>query len=517
MKWMLTATLCICGVSVFTSCSSDNSDNAGSIEQAKKDRKEFVAHTRATLKDLAENLNFSSWNAANELNTRFNQYVLNNPDFEKAVLNAFMQKVMTSVKPVEAGSELAAMGYQMYGTVDLTDFNYRFTMNAEGTGFDVEAADDFEVILNAWNPTTQQVEAGLYRLTLKSGGSTTYKFEHAMSQQPGMALVVLIPSEFQFSIADRLSGQWHDGLSGSFKNEVQSLDDNEFFSLLTDSWTVSGTVNSNISAVPSLKAKADATTLNFLISDNPKTKEIKREFSYIQNGRNMLSLTANGRDEFGIMPIGSGPDMGERPDMGELGPEKPDFDDDGEPDDRPTSSSSESQLLSLLRILVGGKSFDKLSFTLLDDLTTTLSISDCDKALTIAQEGAAARRAYADEQAIDQYTQQLNEIVKAKITCKGVNQEIPMRLMTTKFGVDWWTMPSFNFADENGYVSFVDLLDSQSVAYGINIIDHAAAPMQQSIIVVRQLLQYLQGLVSAFQQQGQAQQGQSQQQGVVTQ
>ena len=42
-------------------------------------------------------------------------------------------------------------------------------------------------------------------------------------------------------------------------------------------------------------------------------------------------------------------------------------------------------------------------------------------------------------------------------------------------------------------------------------------PMQQSIIVVRQLLQYVQGLVSAFQQQGQAQQGQSQQQGVVTQ
>jgi hypothetical protein len=39
------------------------------------------------------------------------------------------------------------------------------------------------------------------------------------------------------------------------------------------------------------------------------------------------------------------------------------------------------------------------------------------------------------------------------------------------------------------------------VQYGINIIDHAAAPMQQSMIVVRQLLQYVQGLVSGFQQQ----------------
>jgi len=201
INWVLAATLCICGAIVFTSCSSDNSDNAGSIEQAKKNRKEFVAHTRAMLKDLAENLNFSSWDAANELNTHFNQYVLNNPDFEKAVLNAFMQKVMTSVKPVEAGSELAAMGYQMYGTVDLTDFNYRFTMNAEGTGFNVEAADDFEVILNAWNPTTQQVEAGLYRLTLKSGGSTTYK---------SLGVPVLHRRQAQRTVARRLQRQFQE-------------------------------------------------------------------------------------------------------------------------------------------------------------------------------------------------------------------------------------------------------------------------------------------------------------------
>ena len=43
--------------------------------------------------------------------------------------------------------------------------------------------------------------------------------------------------------------------------------------------------------------------------------------------------------------------------------------------------------------------------------------------------------------------------------------------------------------------------DPESMQYGINIIDHAAEPMQQSIIVVRQLLQYVQGLVGTYQQQ----------------
>ena len=488
MNWVLVATL-VCGASVFTSCSNDNSDNAGSIEQAKKNRKEFVAHTRATLKNLAENLNFSSWNAANTLNQYFNQYVLNNPGFEKAVLATFMQKTQQSIKPVEEGSELAEMGYYSYGTVDLTDFNYRFTMNANNDGFDVEAADDFEVILNAWNPTTQQVEAGLYRLTLKSGGSTTYKFEHAMSQQPGMALVVLIPSEFQFSISDRLSGQWHDGFSGSFKNQVSVADGHEYAQLDRDTWTVAGTITSDFAGVTALGAKADQTTLDFSVVSDKVNNKGDVALSWSQNGRKMLDLA--------LKESGDGTGGIYRLDLSQF-----------------TSSSS---ILDVIGAIMTSRTLDEGKLTLLDDLTTTVSISDMQEALQVAREAATARRNYADQKTIDQYTQKLNELVKCEMTCKGVNQEISMRLMTTKFGVDWWTMPAFNFADEQGYVSLVDLLDSQSVAYGINIIDHAAAPMQQSIIVVRQLLQYVQGLVSAFQQQGQAQQGQSQQQGVVTQ
>jgi hypothetical protein len=82
------------------------------------------------------------------------------------------------------------------------------------------------------------------------------------------------------------------------------------------------------------------------------------------------------------------------------------------------------------------------------------------KALELARASASARRNYADQQTIDQYTQQLNALIKAEMTCKGVNQTIPMKLVTSKFGVDYWTMPAFNFADENGHVSLVDLLDA---------------------------------------------------------
>jgi len=468
LNWVLAATL-VCSASVFTACSSDNDDNPAQ-EQAKKNRKEFIEHTRSVMKNLAENLNFGSWTAANTLNLYFNQYVLNNPEFNKTVLNAFMQKMQQSVKPVEEGSELATMGYQKYGTVDFTEFNYRFTENADNTGFDVEEANDFEVILNGWNAKTQQVENGIYKLTLKAGGDLRFKFVHAVKNQEGLAYVILMPSEFQFAISDKQTGTWMDGFSGTFQNQVSVAAGHEYAQLARDTWSVSGSVSSSFPDAPNLNEKADQTTVNFSIVNKREDYTGEYAFCWEQNGRKMIDLTMKqGRDASGgIANI----------DLSQF-----------------TSSSS---ILDLLAAWMTTRSLEEAKLTLLDDLTTTISISDMTKALELAHASATARRNYADQQTIDQYTQQLNALINCEMTCKHQNQSIPMKLVTTKFGVDWWTMPAFNFADENGYVSLIDLLDTQSVQYGINIIDHAAEPMQQSIIVVRQLLQYMQGRTNNF-------------------
>ena len=472
-QWVLAATL-VCGAMVFTACSSDNDDNPAQ-EQAKKNRKEFVEHTRATMKDLAENLNFTSWNAANNLNLNFNQSVLNNPEFEKAVLNTFMQKVKQSIKPVEEGSELATMGYKMYGTVNLTEFNYRFTMNAEETGFDVEEAEEFEVIVKGFNPVTQQYIPHGLRLTLKAGGDTSIKFLHASTQQEGLAIVFLFPSEFQFAIANKSTGSWENSFTGSFKNQATPPAGSEYAQLGRSNFSVSGTVNSHLNKM--MTSTDDESSLSFSIANDRVNHTGEYAFSWSQNGRKMVDLTMKqSRDAGGGL---ANLDL--------------------------SKFTSMSSILDVLTAWMTTRTLDEAKLTLLDDLTTTLSISDMTKALELARTSASARRRYADEATIDQYTQQLNQFIKAEMTCKGVNQAIPMKLVTTKFGVDWWAMPAFNFADENGYVSLVDLLDAQSVAYGINIIDHAAEPMQQSIIVVRQLLQYVQGLVNGFQQsQGEA-------------
>ena len=471
MNWVLATTL-VCGSSVSTSCSSDNDDNPAQ-EQAKKNRKEFIEHTRATLKDLAENLNFTSWESANDLNLYFNQCVLNNPEFNRVVVRTFFEESRKTLKPVEEGSELAEMGYKQYGTVDFSEFNYRFTMNADYTTFNVEAAEGFELIMSGYHPATNQWEEGIYKLTLAAGGDKTYKLviPTAVELEEPTALIVIVPSEFRFAISANLDGTWRDTFTGTFNNKITVADNSEFVNMGRDNWEVSGTIGTDYSFLPEVGRKDDITALNFDIIDNRVDKKREATVSWEQNGRKMfdLSVKESGNGTGGIYNL----------DLSQF-----------------TSASS---IFDVIGALLSGGSIDEGKLTLLDDLTTTFSVTDMPKVLQLTRENANARRHYADQQTIDQYTQQLNELVKAEMTCKGVNQTIPGKLVTTKFGVDWWSMPAFKFADEDGYVTFTDLLDSESVTYGINIIDHAAAPMSQSIIVMRQLLQYLNQVVGAYQ------------------
>ena len=460
MNWVLAATL-ICGASVFTSC-TEGSDNPA--PENAKDRKEFIKHTRENLKDLAENLNFSSWEVANKINQEFNTTVLNNPEFEKAIIPLFTQKIRETVKPVEEGSELAAMGYKQYATIDLTKFNYRFTMKEDGSGFNVEEADDFEMIINVIIPETKEVILGAKKLTLKASGDTYKQIAKRLGNEE-LAVVILVPSDFTFTLAINVGEKWLEGFKGAFKNNVTMSGESEFMNPKTDAIGITGVLTTGVSGSPDGQRAADATDLYFDIANDPVANESSMKFSFGHNDKSMVELeaTANYTDK-------------------EI--DLTDF----------SQFTTSGKILDVLVALMSGGSLEG-SLTLNDDLTTAISISDCGKAMQLQKEMAHARRNYADQATIEGYTQQLNELVSAKMTCKGVNQVIPMKLQTEKFGVDYWAMPAFNFADEKGYVSIIDLLDKESVEYGINIVDHAAEPMAGAIVTVRQLLQFVQTFI----------------------
>ena len=430
-------------------------------------RTAFVEHIRKNLQTLAENLNFYSWISANRFNLYVNQYILNNPEFEKVLSSAIFQQTYATIKPVEEGSELAAMGFTSYGTLNLTEFNYRFKAKEDFTGFDIEPAEDFEILLNTRNPATQRVDQEVMKLTLKAGGETSFQMLVPSRRHEGLALIVLVPSEFRFALSDKFTGTWEDLYTGSFTNKMTPTTGSSYTQLRRDNWSVSGEVNS-VMALPNVDRVADATKLKFALDIDHANGKGGLDLSFIQNNYPMIDIS-----------------------LAETGPNNfLDFD--------LSQMKNMASLLDILKILWSGRSLDNAQITLLGDLTTTLSISDMEKALKVYTDSRTARRNYADKQTIENYTQQLNELINAEMTCKGLGQTIPVRMVTSKLGVDWVTMPGLRFPDELGYVPFTEMLDRQSIEYGTNIVDHAIDPMKESVIVMRQLIQYVQALFGAY-------------------
>lgn len=473
IQWVMAATL-ICGASVFASC-TNNGDNP-SPEPQKKDRAEFIQHTRKNLKDLAMNLNFESWSMANDINQHFNKYVLLNPQFQSVIAPTFIAMAQSTIKPVEESSELAQMGYKMYGTVDFTSFNYRFSMNNEGTSFDIEPADNFEMLIHYYNPMVQQLVPLGMKLTLKASDSSFLVLMKGFSTQD-FAVVGKMPTEFEYAISTNLSGEWEDIFWGTFKNEVKQGGSSDYINRMTDVINISGVVNTSLPADPKNGYKGDATTLTFAIGQSPEENKASLNCALVQNGREMIQMNGvmkNLIDQpIDIMQFTKAPN-----------------------------------LIEAIIAMISGINLEEGNVTLLNDLTASLKIDNCGEALGLVFAMSNARRNYADYQVIEQYTEQLNQIVTASMTCQGLNQHIPMRLQTAKIGIDYWAVPALNFADENGYVTITDMLDKENIEYMFNIADHAAVPMYKSVIVVGQLMRYMQTLMGNIKQQQQQQQQQ---------
>ena len=466
MNWVMAAAL-VCSTSVMTSCSS--SDDNPTPDNTRK-RTEFVEHTRASLKAVASNLNFKAWNSLNYFATGFNQYIMLNDDFDKTLSRTLGEMIQKSIVPFELPEggipeDLPAdlkTDYKYVATVDLTDFNYTFT--ATTTGFDVAENDDNGLEILFPNPGDNNSNIENISVVIKGTGDTFFTSADRFSNDSVLVLVKF-PVQYDLAISTKSGGNWTKNVYGTIKNAVQNYADVETIDGSTptnpkmEGWNIAMDLHA---AIPSV----DGFDLYLAIGQDPKTHKAGLKLNYAHNGYKVVDATAVMSNTNGMT------------DLSEV-----------------TTSSS---IMDILSAIMTGNSIDDLTLTLLDDLTTKLQITDCEKVIKIQKEMARARRSYADQQTIGGYVDQLNALISCSMTDKTLAQDIPMRLVTTKVGVDWWTVPALNFADENGYVPMTELLDKESIEYALNIIDHAVDPTKNSIVVARQLMYALQKLQTSF-------------------
>ena len=454
-NWVLAATL-VCGASVFTACTSDTEDNPAQ-EQAKKNRKEFIEHTRANLKDVAENLNFSTWKSVGTLNTYFNRYVLNNPEFEQLLGGIFRQRLAQSIVPLSE-EEAAQTGKKLRITIDLASFNITFSNTETGM---VATENDGEGLV--FELSEQASAEKTVKIALKGGGEVFEQHSEDLGN-PEMDVLIRYPKRHDLVFSTKENGQWVTCLVASTETTIGNGETEvagDATNLLLGAFSMKGTISTTI--------PGDDTEMLFDISQNPGEHKGGLTFDLTHNNRKLVSIAAELNN------------VSDKADLSQL-----------------TSGGGTSSVLEVLSAIIAGNCTADMKLTLIDDLTTTMKVEKSGEVMGLITAMSDARRNYADQQTIEGYVDALDKLITTTMTCKGVNQNIPMKLVTTKVGVDYWAMPALNFADENGYVPLTELLDKESIEYGINIVDHAVLPLKESIVVMRQLTQALQKLQSIF-------------------
>ena len=449
----------------FTACGDDDDNNTPAKEETKvTNRTVFQQHVKGNLKAIAENMNFGSLSAASTVNQNFNENVLDNPAFGQTLHAILTQQIQAGLQPATIETVKAA-GFLYQSIVDLSQLHYRFTLKADKSGFDMAPAEHFELVHTA--------EGATNKLSIDMSGDSKKMLSRRLSQpDKGLAVILLVPAKIEFAISTTaLTGSETEIFRGELNNDIQTA--GELMNILQDEWNISGSLKSAIPA--SATTKADQVLLTLNLKKDPTTKKFINQFAFTHNNLKMVEIDALNTHQGNLMTLL----LQMLSNIDQL-----------------QSLSDDNSLLSTLLATVVGNSVDQLKLTIADDLTANLKVSDVGKAIGVLALAKAARRNYAGKETIDAYTQQLNQLVSCTLDCKGVNQQIPMTLQTTLFGVDYVSMPAFKFADEEGYVPFSQLVDMEGMAYAINIIDHTMAPARQSIVTVRQLLTILPTLLA---------------------
>ena len=191
---------------------------------------------------------------------------------------------------------------------------------------------------------------------MKASGNTYKQLAKRLGNEE-TAVVILVPSDFVFSIATNLPEGWNEDFIGSFKNSIKMSGESEYINPKTDAISITGLLTSGIEAIPGGKFAPDATELYFSLDSDPVNNESGMSFSFGHNNKSMIELEA----------------------VAKYTDKEIDF----------SQFTSSRSILDVLVALISGSDFEG-SLTLNDDLTTAISISDCAKAIQLQREMARA-------------------------------------------------------------------------------------------------------------------------------
>ena len=425
---------------------------------ALSNRTALIDHVRTIAKGMAEQgVNMGARNVITEVSSEFAKVLVANVEFLKGIKDASVELALKSAKDVEEGSELQQMGYSKYIEWGIDKLNGRYTFKTDGAPT-VEAADQIEVIF----PVTTK-EGGIVNCmtTLKGSGNTVGMVFPVLSDRT-IALVLQVPETIMLE-----SGRWSGGMftklfDTAFNNTFEANGTSKYVSFLRNKWSLNGVQHSFLKVTEGVLLP-DENTISFGVGFDPvSTGQITSTLGFEQNNQPILSW--NGSVTIPSMPIII-------PTLSTLiSTLKQGGDTTGSGIDLSGLASGSGSILDLLMPLLAGSTIDNMEAVAMGDLGFKVKVTDLPKFQTLLMQLREARYQRKGEAAIDALVQQLNAITEGTVSCKALSQELPFKMVTKKFGVNYIPAPAVKFADEEDYVPLTDLTDKETLEYTINFL-----------------------------------------------
>lgn len=436
INWLLFASLFL-GLTMQMSCSSNDDDDPIN-EEARKERDELITHVENDVRILDENLDFQLFDMMTQIQSQLLTYIGKDPHFstnlKKVCALLAVRNAIQNARPVESGSELAAMGYQAYIPVDIMSFGVRVIFDENGK-YTMRPAEGLEFVFPA---TVEGYGQTLYKIALRNEGEWYESVSPAqMNGATGMACVNRIPRKMSL----RMTGLFNDEevtlCNGVISTMLEKTPESQYVSFQTNEFQMGVDIRSALKGnTYGLPDDDSAIVLSWGTTDSSVGTLLNILTSFTQKGMEMLNGVA-------VVTL----------------PEQKAFI-DNIIDDINTSSSTwqdADAYAHLGTIFKEGRADIVLKF--IDDLSLSGSIENSEQffnALNNLSQNKEVGKVSSEE--YDSYVKELNEASYFSLACPTNAKPLPQKLQAQQKDAQYILTPAVQFPDKPEYVPLYTLV-----------------------------------------------------------
>lgn len=281
MKYLTLAACLLGGLGIFSSCSENDTPVRPDDQEVKHNRQVLVAHIENDAKAMADHLRTGSFNVTYQAYTQLLVLMKRDMSFIPNMKTLFTavaeRKSLTNLYPVEAGSELAKMGYLAYITHDNSGFGAQVVFDGKGD-CRLFSADHLEFIFPA---QVTGIGTTLFKLIIRNSDDCYQSVADAQFDNvKHLARISRLPKSVTMTLKGFIDNQEQTLSESVIFLELPQKENSEYISLDASSFRIYGRQDAGINT-----GEGSALDYSLTMADD----RMEFDYDYTRDGRSITN------------------------------------------------------------------------------------------------------------------------------------------------------------------------------------------------------------------------------------